>query len=320
MPRPLLKETFGISYRKIPVLLIGRELYCDTSLIIEALEHYFPSPAHSTIYPQSSPWDYRPLARGFASFWTDKPLFRTTTGLIPHTVWESQFGTDRAQLIGHKLDPKKLKAKVPQNLAAFDLHLSLLEPAFVGPDAKWVFQTETPSLGDVSLYYQIRWGVDIASGKGVYNLTGGGTSDTATNITASVWNEERYPGLWRWLHRFEAYIDSLPNPEVVVPRRDLRWKEQVSKANFWEEERLLVPTAVPPHGDLDRRRGLVPGVMASVVPDDTGRGDPTVGKLVNIGVEEVVIEPEHGGRIQVRLHFPRLGFVVKVVGEQRAKL
>ena len=97
MPRPLLLETFGVSYRKIPILAIGREIYCDTSLIIEALEYYFPSPAYGTVYPQSSPWDYRPLARGFASFWTDKPLFRTTTGLIPHTVWESQFGVDRAQ-------------------------------------------------------------------------------------------------------------------------------------------------------------------------------------------------------------------------------
>lgn len=44
MPRPLLKETLGLSYRKIPILAIGREIYCDTSLIIEALEHYFPPP------------------------------------------------------------------------------------------------------------------------------------------------------------------------------------------------------------------------------------------------------------------------------------
>ena len=50
MPRPLLLETFGVSYRKVPILAIGREVYCDTSLIIEALEYYFPSPAYGTVY------------------------------------------------------------------------------------------------------------------------------------------------------------------------------------------------------------------------------------------------------------------------------
>ena len=320
MPRPLLLETFGVSYRKIPILTIGREVYCDTSLIIEALEYYFPSPAYGTVYPQSLPWDYRPLARGFASFWTDKPLFRTTTGLIPHIVWESQFGVDRAQLIGHRLDAEKLKAKVPQNLAALDLHLSMLEPAFSTNFAKWMFPTETPSLADVSLYYQIRWGVDIANGKGIYNLTGGGTSDTGNNVTASVWNEQRYPGLWRWLSRFEAYIASLPDLEVVVPKGDTAWKKKVSEARLWDDDRMLVPTVTGTHGILDRQRGLVPGVVVSVTPDDTGRGDPTVGSLVKIGVEEVVIEPEKKGEIAVRVHFPRVGFVVKATDGQKAKL
>jgi glutathione S-transferase len=335
MPRPLLKETFGLSYRKIPVLAIGREIYCDTSLIIEALEHYFPSHSptchaptasgsYGTVYPQASVsgWDYRPLARGFASFWTDKPLFRTTTGLIPHTVWESQFGVDRAQLIGHKLDSEKLKAKVPQNLAAFDLHLSLLESVFKtsGREGNWIFTTERPSLADVSLYYQIRWGVDIASGRGIYNLTGGGTRDTSEDVTKDVWNEQRYPGLWRWFYEFEKYINSLPDLEVVVKDGDHAWKQALKETELWKEDDVVVPAAAQPHQDLDAQRGLKPGVVVGVVPDDTGRGDPTSGKLIATGVEEVVIEPETKGELEVRVHFPRLGFVVKRTGLVEAKL
>ncbi|KAL1592489.1 hypothetical protein SLS59_009722 [Nothophoma quercina] len=330
MPRPLLSETIGVSYRKIPILAIGREIYCDTSLIIEALEHYFPtSSGYNTIYPPvkwSGSWDYRPLARGFASFWTDKPLFRTTTGLIPHTVWDSAFGTDRAQLIGHNLDTRKLKAKVPQNLGALDLHLSLLEPTFAaGADgtaerhANWAFPTETPSLADLSLWYQIKWGVDIAAGKGIYNLTGGGTSDTDTDVAASVWNRDRYPGLWRWFHDFEKYIDGLPDLEVVVREGDGRWKAELKDVDVFALEDLLVPASAAPHGSLDGQRGLKPGSLVSIVPDDTGRDNPTVGRVVAIGVEEVVIEPEKEGEMRVRVHFPRLGFVVKVVNE-RAKL
>lgn len=55
MPRPLLRDNFHLTYRKIPVLAIGREIYCDTSLIIEALEHFFPeSEGYRTLYPTVS--------------------------------------------------------------------------------------------------------------------------------------------------------------------------------------------------------------------------------------------------------------------------
>ena len=61
----------------------------------------------------------------------------------------------------------------------------------------------------------------------------------------------------------------------------------------------------------------MPGARVSVAPDDTGRNFPTVGKLVKIGVEEVVIEPAEKAELDVRIHFPRLGFVVKRVEESR---
>jgi hypothetical protein len=75
LPRPLLTSTFALTYRKIPVLAIGRDIYCDTSIIIEALEHFFPvSQGWGTVYPKCEGlggWTYRGLVRGFASFWTD---------------------------------------------------------------------------------------------------------------------------------------------------------------------------------------------------------------------------------------------------------
>ena len=43
MPRPVLRDNFHLTYRKIPVLAIGKDIYCDTSLICEALEHFFPA-------------------------------------------------------------------------------------------------------------------------------------------------------------------------------------------------------------------------------------------------------------------------------------
>jgi hypothetical protein len=238
-----------------------------------------------------------------------KPLFRTTTGFIPPSVWSSDFGKDRAQLIGHSISPAKLQAKIPLNLSNLDLHLSLLEPMF--RSGKWAMPTETPSLADLSLYYQLKWGIDIAAGKGISDLSGGETSDTNNDVVGQVLNDKRYPGLMRWFHAFEAYIAALPNLQRTVPKSDTQWKDALRQTSLLRDEDLLVPTAVAPHDFLDTKRGLVPGVRVSVVPDDTGRDNPTTGTLVKIGSEEVVIEPDQSAELDVRIHFPRLGFVVK---------
>lgn len=117
-------------------------MYCDTSIIIEALEYHFED-GHQSLYSKTADGrDYRPLIRGFASYWTDvcarprapkrlkevtddkqRALFRVTTGLIPPSVWRTTFGADRANLIGHKLDAEKLGAKVSRNKSNLDLQL-----------------------------------------------------------------------------------------------------------------------------------------------------------------------------------------------------
>jgi hypothetical protein len=184
---------------------------------------------------------------------------------------------------------------------------------------QWIIPTPSPSLADISLYYQLRWGIDIGAGRGIYNLSGGGTGDTDISVTDSVFNEQRFPGVWKWFHAFETYIATLPDRESVVSSTNTRWKQELRDTRLLPDDELLVPTAAKPHSPLDTQRGLVPGALVSITPDDTGRDNPTLGTLVKIGVEEVVITPEEQGEIEVRIHFPRLGFVVKTVG-QRSKL
>jgi hypothetical protein len=207
--------------------------------------------------------------------------------------------------------PEKLQAKIPDNLSNLDLHLSMLEPMF--RSGTWAIPTGTPSLADLSLYYELRWGMDIAGGKGISDLSGGGTSDTDNDVVGQVFNEKRYPGLMRWFNAFEAHIDALPDLQVKVAKGDTQWKETLRQTPLLRDENLLVPTAVAPHTALDTQRGLIPGASVSVVPDDTGRGNPTMGKLVKIGSEEVVIKPDGKAELDVRVHFPRLGFVVKTI-------
>lgn len=274
MPRPLLRDNFHLTYRKIPVLAIGRDIYCDTSLICEALEHFFPkSEGYNSLYPSAADGrNYRPLIRGFASYWTDRPLFRVTCGLMPASIWRSSFGTDRAQLIGHKLDPDKLERKLPENLLRLDMQLSMLEPLFAETEGPWIFSTSAPSMADISVYYQLLWGSDIAAGRLVSNLTNGGASDTELEGASPVFNAQRYPGVWAWYRRVQNYFDGLPPMEdKTTPIESVI--EQMKKAPNLGKKSLLLPTPRSTHVELDNKTGLTEGSLVSVTPDDTGRDE-----------------------------------------------
>ena len=152
----------------------------------------------------------------------------------------------------------------------------------------------------------------------VYNLTAGGLSDSKSNpeskgITDEVFNEERYPGIWNWYHALEAYLESLPNLESEIEGDGKGWKETLNSSSLLNDEECLVPTPAAENAVVDVQRGLVQGAMVSIAPDDTGKDDPTIGTLVRIGVEEVIIRPSEPGEVDVRIHFPRLGFRVRVV-------
>jgi len=279
MPRPILVKLFNVTYRKIPVLAIGHDVYCDTSIILEALEHQFPaSLGYSSLYPRDATGrSNQALIRGFASFWTDRPFFRVTTGLIPGSVWKTSFGEDRAKLIGHKLDPQKLEKKLPQNLSNLDLQLSLFEDLFREADDEWVFWTPEPSLADISIWYQLNWGLEMAQGKGISNLTGGGTQDTVGKEGAeSVFNKERYPATYLWFERFKIHMERLQSVEKKISEGEA---EKILSSTPDTGPKAL-PTPARPHTQLDKKSGLTQGATVSIAPDDTGRNDPTVGELL----------------------------------------
>ena len=66
MPKPDVQALTG-GYRKTPVLQIGADIYCDTSLICDVLEHLAPTPS---LYPEPG----KGLARTLAQ-WADSTLF-----------------------------------------------------------------------------------------------------------------------------------------------------------------------------------------------------------------------------------------------------
>ena len=66
MPKPDVEALTG-GYRKTPFLQIGADIYCDTALIADVLEHLQPEP---TLYPEPEKGLSRILAQ-----WADTTLF-----------------------------------------------------------------------------------------------------------------------------------------------------------------------------------------------------------------------------------------------------
>ena len=66
MPKPDVQALTG-GYRKTPILQIGADIYCDTALICDVLEHLAPTPS---LYPEPG----KGLARTLAQ-WADSTLF-----------------------------------------------------------------------------------------------------------------------------------------------------------------------------------------------------------------------------------------------------
>jgi hypothetical protein len=246
---------------------------------------------------------------------------------MPTSVWRSKFGTDRGDLIGHPLDADKLERKISQQMSNVDLHHSILEPLFSGAEGnKWILGSEQPSMADLNLFFMTDWTERISRGELLHNLTGGDAPDGDGDGMEPVFNKQRYPGLLGWFERMTTYLDGLKTMETRLDKDDSQSIEKVIqdlKSTQLFKDISLLPTSAPQHTELDTKNGLVKGAVISVAPDDTGRGNPTIGELVTITPEEVVIKPvavEAGVDAavgEVRLHFPRLGFVIKPASQSR---
>ncbi len=73
MPKPKLTPLTG-GYRRIPVMQIGADVYCDTEIIVRVLEELFPEP---TIYPGNS----KGLCH-MISLWADRRLFFAVIAVV----------------------------------------------------------------------------------------------------------------------------------------------------------------------------------------------------------------------------------------------
>src|SRR5215212_2835763 len=144
MPKPDLIPLTG-GYRRIPVMQIGADIYCDTQVILAELERRFPDP------PVVRPGDWT------ANLAADRLWFQASVAVIFAEMGEAvpkEFIADREKLSGRPFDIKAMRAAAPFMRTQWRAHAAWLDDGLVERD---FIGGSTVSLADISAYMNIWW-------------------------------------------------------------------------------------------------------------------------------------------------------------------
>lgn len=152
-PRPILTD-LGITYRRIPVNSIGKDIYCDNRIFLDAVQSIFAEKA----LPTSSA-DHAYEAMGYRSFWIALPL-------VPASLITPEMAKEREDLFSvfSRSDFTELR---PNALAEFRSLLDMLENDCLVP-GPWIGGS-TCSVADVHAIWVVKWAfqtLDLGSESG----------------------------------------------------------------------------------------------------------------------------------------------------------
>ncbi len=268
-PRPLLAPLTG-GYRRAPVLQVGADIYCDTNLILPALDRLHP------VRTSGGTDLARGLATGLAFAW-ERQIWIPTIGVLVHYIGEHippEFIKDRKEgYLG--IDISKA-AMAPQ----FDAHVQFVRAQYAWlkaalADGRRFLFGAAPSVADFAC-----WQTTLLLRK---------------NCPPDVDTLLGLQPLTAWYERIAAFGHGQPSP--------------MTPEEAFEVARAAKPapvTHLDPNGDPG---GLRAGCPVTVTPDDNARV-PVSGTLVAAGDSEIVIHRRDPQAGELHIHFPRLGFDV----------
>jgi glutathione S-transferase len=269
-PRPELRKLTGAN-RRIPVLQIGADVFCDSNLILRVLDQLFPEPSlraeEDLLTRPISQWFEPRMMRYFAS-----QRFRTSDDLAAFAgvMDPAEFVRERAPFMAPLLDITR-RDYAPTAAAHVRAYASYLEGLLERSGA--FLQGDRPGHADFSAFHPFWW---VARSSARRDVLG------------------EFDAIWTWVARIEALGEGEAKP--IAPAEALAMAESASPEILLPAERCGHDPAL--------------GSRVSVTPDDYGC-DPVVGELVAIGEDYVAIRREEEGVGALAQHFPRWGYRVE---------
>jgi len=269
-PRPELSVMTG-AFRRIPVMQMGADLFCDSNLSLRVLEQGYPSP---TIRPASDMLS-QPLSQ-----WFEPRMFTVFSALrFRHPddvkgVFASQeerndFVRDRAPFMAPMQDISKNPENAPTAAAHARIYVQWIEDRLA--ETRAFLQGDKPTHADFSAWHPLNW---IKAQSAQRDLLSG------------------FDRVWEWVERIAAFGEG---PHSQISATALSAARQASHS-------FNLPNSPGP-GDP------APGARVRVSPADYGT-DAVEGDLLSIGLDHVSIRRETPETGAIALHFPRWGYRV----------
>lgn len=142
MPRPHLTPLTG-GYRRIPVMQIGADVYCDTQIILREIDRRFPDPPLEPAGQEGLGWALR--------HWAGTTFFQACVGIIFGTIGEhvpKAFIEDREKLSGRPFDVAAMKAAAPMLMDQWRAQAAWVEARAAGGSA--FLLGDRPGLADLA--------------------------------------------------------------------------------------------------------------------------------------------------------------------------
>ncbi len=272
MPKPDVVALTG-GYRKTPFMQIGADIYCDTALICDVLEHLHPEP---TLYPAP----HKALARVLAQ-WADEKLFWAAMAYNFSPAGAAQmFGNAPAEHAKAFADDRaKMRSGMPRMplgdaTATYKSYLRRLsnmledQPFLLG---------SSPSVADFAAYHPLWF------------------TRTQTSVMAGIL--EAKPGVLAWMDRIAAighgHSEKLDATQAIA----------VAAAS----------TPLPADNDVFQdEHGIPLGSRVTIAADNFGP-EPTEGELIAATRMHYTLRRTDERAGTVHVHFPRIGYVLKAV-------
>ena len=271
-PKPDLVALTG-GYRKTPVLQIGADIYCDTALIADVLEHRQPDPS---LYPVPSKGMGRTLAH-----WADNTLFWTA---MAYNMQPKGF----AQMFGNA-PPEAAKA-FADDRKAMNIGVARLRPA----DAAAAYKSYLRRISDMLDDWPFLLGENpcIADFAMVHPLW---FTRHRTPVLADVLDAT--PAVLEWMDRMAAIGHGT--------------MERFNAADAIAVAAAAVPA--PLHDDIFQdEHGIALGSLVTVSSDSFGP-EPTEGELIAATRMHFTLRRNDARAGVVHVHFPRIGYQLRAL-------
>ena len=275
MPKPDLVALTG-GYRRTPVLQVGADIYCDTALICDVLEHVRPEP---TLYPPH----LKGVCRIFAQ-WADSTLFWAAMGynLQPKGAAHVFAGAPPEAAKAFSEDRKAMSANLVRlrpgdATSAYRSYLRRI--ANMADEHDFLFGTE-PCVADFAAYHPLWF--------------------TRTVVPPMAEILGTTPAVGEWMDRMAAIGHNVPI--------SLSAADAITIAAAGEPQppgaNLLVDSA------FQDDHGIPLGTRVTVTAESFGP-EPTEGDLIAATRTHYSLRRSDARAGTVHVHFPRIGYSLK---------